>query len=99
MQGLAINWYDLGRHAEAMKLYEKTLALQKSKLSRDDPEILMTMQGLAACYADLNRHSDAITLFEETLALRQASPFTRGPLAKRSCWLWARHIRMLRGFI
>ena len=72
MNNLANSYCDLGRHADALKLYEETLALQKAKLGPDHPDTLTSMNNLANSYADLGRHADALKLHEETLALRKA---------------------------
>ena len=37
----------LGRHAEALKLGEETLALRKAKLGPDHPDTLWSMNNLA----------------------------------------------------
>ena len=62
----------LGRHADALKLREETLALRKAKLGPDHPDTLLSMNNLANSYAALGRHADALKLHEETLALRKA---------------------------
>ena len=72
MSNLANSYADLGRHAEALKLREETLALQKAKLGPDHPDTLSSMDNLAISYADLGRHADALKLREETLALTKA---------------------------
>ena len=62
----------LGRHAEALKLHEQTLALMKAKLGPDHPDTLRSMNNLATSYYSLGRHAEALKLHEETLALRKA---------------------------
>jgi len=47
----------IGRHADALKLNEKTLRLHKAKLGPDHPETLASMNNLASCYAALGRHA------------------------------------------
>ena len=47
MNNLAISYADLGRHAEALKLHEETLALRKAKLGPDHPDTLSSMNNLA----------------------------------------------------
>jgi serine/threonine protein kinase/tetratricopeptide (TPR) repeat protein len=72
MHGLA-NCYDgLGRHPDALKLREETLALMKAKLGPDHPHTLSAMHNLALSYATLGRHDEALKLNEETLALKKA---------------------------
>jgi serine/threonine protein kinase/tetratricopeptide (TPR) repeat protein len=72
MNNLANSYSDLGRHAEALKLREETLALKKAKLGADHPHTLKSMNNLANSYAALGRHAEALKLYEETLALRKA---------------------------
>ena len=43
---LANSYHDLGRHAEALKLREETLALMKAKLGPDHPDTLRSMNNL-----------------------------------------------------
>ncbi len=49
-----------GRHAEAVKLREQTLALAKAKLGPDHPNTLASMSNLAASYVDLGRYAEAL---------------------------------------
>jgi tetratricopeptide (TPR) repeat protein len=72
MMNLANSYDDLGRHADAIKLYEETLVLQKSTLGPDHPDTLRSMMNLANSYYALGRHADALQLHEETLALKKA---------------------------
>ena len=72
MNNLANGYSALGRHAEALKLREETLALRKAKLGPDHPDTLTSMNNLANSYPALGRHAEALKLHEETLALRKA---------------------------
>ncbi len=72
MNNLATSFDALGRHADALKLREETLALRKAKLGSDDPETLASMNNLAISYTVLGRHPEAVKLREETLALLKA---------------------------
>jgi tetratricopeptide (TPR) repeat protein len=72
MNNLAISYAALGRHAEAIKLCEQTLALRKARLGPDHPETLASMNNLAISYVALGRHAEAIKLFEATLTRRKA---------------------------
>jgi eukaryotic-like serine/threonine-protein kinase len=72
MHNLANSYATLGRHADALKLREETLALMKAKLGPDHPDTLKSMHNLASSYADFGRHTDALKLFEETLTLMKA---------------------------
>jgi tetratricopeptide (TPR) repeat protein len=72
MNNLTSSYYTLGRHAEALKLCEETLVLQKAKLGPDHPDTLDSMHNLAEFYRRAGRLAEALKLHEETLALRQA---------------------------
>ncbi len=72
MGSLAINYFVLGRHAEALKLREETVALSKDKLGTDHQITLAEMGNLANSYSALGRHAEALKLSEEVLALRKA---------------------------
>ena len=62
MNNLAVSYAALGRHAEALKLREETLALRKAKLGPDHPDTLTSMNNLAVSYAALGRHAEALKL-------------------------------------
>jgi tetratricopeptide (TPR) repeat protein len=70
--GLAFSYDALGRRAEALKLYEETLARREAKLGRDHPDTLSSIHNLAVSYHDLGRLADALKLHKETLARREA---------------------------
>jgi len=72
MYSLANSYTVLGRHADALKLREESLALMKAKLGPGHPDTFQTMYNLAISYAALCRHADALKLREETLALHKA---------------------------
>jgi eukaryotic-like serine/threonine-protein kinase len=76
MNQLARSYRALGRNADALKLYEETLALRKVRLGPEHPDTLRSMAGVATSYYDLGRHIEALKLNEEALALRKA---TLGP--------------------
>src|SRR5262249_48347390 len=61
-----------GRYADASRLFEETLALQKAKFGPDHPATLTGMHNLATSQHDLGQHADASRLLEQTLALRRA---------------------------
>jgi tetratricopeptide (TPR) repeat protein len=79
MNNLAASYAALGRHAEAIRLHEETLALQKAKLGADHPDTLVSMNSLANSYAALGRHAEALKLHEETLTLRKTKLGTGHP--------------------
>jgi serine/threonine protein kinase len=68
---LAGSYTALGRHAEALKLFEDTLPVLKAKFP-DHLNTVNCMYGLAICYGALGRHAEALKLNEETLALYKA---------------------------
>ena len=72
MHSLAYSYDALDRHAEALKLREETLALQKAKLGPDHPDTLLSMHSLGSSYQLLGRHAEALKLYEATLALQKA---------------------------
>jgi tetratricopeptide (TPR) repeat protein len=72
MNNLANCYHVLGRHTEALKLRQKTLALYGAKLGPDHTETISSMSGLATTYHALGRHTDALNLREEALALYNA---------------------------
>jgi tetratricopeptide (TPR) repeat protein len=70
MNNLAESYQAVGRHAEALKLYEETLTLAKAKLPRNHPKTLLVMNNLAwllATAADVRfRNADrAVELAEQ----------------------------------
>jgi tetratricopeptide (TPR) repeat protein len=74
MNNLAYSYAELGRHDDALKLFEETLALITSKLGPDHIDTLAAMHNVANCYAALGRYDEALQLREETLA-RHKSKF------------------------
>jgi tetratricopeptide (TPR) repeat protein len=71
MNNLALSLGSLGRHKEALKLNEDTLALMKETLPKDHPDIATSMNNLALSLGSLGRHKEALKLQEETLALQK----------------------------
>jgi tetratricopeptide (TPR) repeat protein len=72
MNNLANSYEALGRHTDALKVREETLALRKAKLGPDHPDTLMSKYNLARSYTVVGRYAEAIKLCEETLALQKA---------------------------
>jgi tetratricopeptide (TPR) repeat protein len=72
MNNLAVSYAALGRHTEAVKLIEETLALERARLGPDHPETLRSLYNLARSYAALGRTAEALKLREETLSRRKA---------------------------
>src|SRR5262249_24959287 len=51
MNNLALSYAALGRNAEALKLFEETLALHETKLGADHPRTLLILYNLACMHA------------------------------------------------
>ncbi len=81
-----VSYQALGRHTDALKLREETLALQQSRLGPDHPDTLMSMHNLAVGYYALGRHAEALKLREETLSLRKAKLGPDHPHTLKSMW-------------
>ncbi len=71
MNGLALCYEALNRHADALKLFEEVLVTRKRVLPLDHADTLSSMHNLANIYAALNRHAEALALRVETLAIRK----------------------------
>jgi tetratricopeptide (TPR) repeat protein len=76
MNNLALSYGAIGRHADALKLNEETLARRKALFGPEHHLTLASMNNLAGCYRYLGRHADALELGQKTLALAKA---TLGP--------------------
>jgi hypothetical protein len=87
--GAAVNlgnsYTGLGRHADAVKLYEETLANMRIKIP-DHPYTFNCMMGLAGGYANLGLDAKARSLGEETLKLTKAKFGERHPMTARMTW-------------
>jgi hypothetical protein len=64
MYDLAISYTSLGRHAEALKLREETLAGRKTKLGRDHSDTLWSMYGMAESLVKLERGAEALPIID-----------------------------------
>ena len=60
-----------GRVAEAIPLFEQTLAMRQRMLGPDDPETLTSQDNLASAYQDAGRIAEAIRLYELNLEARE----------------------------
>jgi len=83
MNGLASSYHEAGRRDEALKLFEQTLELRKTKFGWGDPEAPQTMQGLTELmlsYQNAGRRDEAkklgMKLLEPGLEIMKAK---RGP--------------------
>ena len=68
---LATAYLSAGRVAEAIPLFEQTLAVQQRLLGPDDPDTLTSQNNLASAYQDAGRTADAIRLYELNLEVRE----------------------------
>jgi RNA polymerase sigma factor (sigma-70 family) len=68
---LAAAYLAAGRVAEAIPLFERTLAMRQRMLGPDDPETLTSQNNLASAYQDAGRIADAIQLYELNLEVRE----------------------------
>ena len=68
---LAAAYLAAGRVAEAIPLFEQTLAVRQRTLGPDDPETLTSQNNLASAYQDAGRVADAIRLYELNLEVRE----------------------------
>ena len=91
MSDLADSYDALGRHADALELYEETLKLEKAAARRRSSRYAADHEraGGRSFYA-LERHAEALKLREQTLALSQGQARPRPPrhaLDARDAWL------------
>ena len=68
---LAAAYLAAGRVAEAIPLFEQTLAMRQRTLGLDDPETLTSQNNLASAYQDAGRTAEAIRLYELNLEVRE----------------------------
>ena len=68
---LAAAYLAAGRVAEAIPLFEQTLAVRRRMLGSDDPETLTSQNNLASAYQDAGRTAEAIRLYELNLEVRE----------------------------
>ena len=68
---LAAAYLAAGRVAEAIPLFEQTLAVRQRMLGPDDPETLTSQNNLASAYQDAGRTAEAIRLYELNLEVRE----------------------------
>jgi tetratricopeptide (TPR) repeat protein len=72
MNNLAGCYSALGRHADAVELGQKTLALAKATFGPDHPNTLGYQDTLAHIYKKCGRLSEAVKLYEEVVPLMKA---------------------------
>jgi tetratricopeptide (TPR) repeat protein len=69
MHNLAVSYDDLGRHADALKLREETLALRKLKLGPDHPDTLLSQTNVAKALMNAGRAADGAVLARQAAEL------------------------------
>jgi hypothetical protein len=67
MSQLADCYSDLGRHADALELHQKTLAGRKVKLGPDDPETVRSMKRVAQSLVRLGRGAEAVPILDDCI--------------------------------
>ena len=68
---LAAAYLAAGRVADAIPLFEQTLAVLQRQLNPDHPDALTSRNNLASAYQDAGRVAEAIQLYEQNLAVRE----------------------------
>lgn len=66
---LGLCYSHLGRHAEALELYEESLTLRRSTYGPQHPDSIWSLARLAEAHFALDHLAEAITLREELLPL------------------------------
>jgi hypothetical protein len=69
MEGLALSYAAVGRHADALKLREETLALRKARLGPDHPATLNSEWEVVESLVALHRPTEALPRIDALLAL------------------------------
>ncbi|QRO00167.1 tetratricopeptide repeat protein [Archangium violaceum] len=64
---------DAGRHAEAVPLFERALALREAELGGTHPDVATSLDILANLYAHLGFYARAEPLHERALAIRESA--------------------------
>lgn len=71
LNDLGVIYYAQGKHAEAVPLYERALAIQENILGREHPLVALTLNNLAALYHAQGKYYKAEPLYERSLAIRE----------------------------
>jgi tetratricopeptide (TPR) repeat protein len=71
-RSLAWTYYQAGRYADAIALYEPTLHAMSQTLASNDPERLDALGGLGLAYRAIGKPVEAIPILEENVRLRKA---------------------------
>ena len=76
---LAAAYLAAGRVADAIELFEQTLAIRQRTLGSDHSETLNSQNNLASAYQDAGRVTDAIRLYQLNLQIRERLLGARHP--------------------
>ena len=68
---LAFTYWNLGRHADALPLEERALAITETTLGPDHPDTATRLNNLATTYRDLGRAAEALPLQQRALAISE----------------------------
>ena len=90
---LANSYAALNRPADALKLREETLEIQKRVLPRDHPDTLASMMNLADSLIQLDRGVEAIPLLDEAIAKARTSPAADSRLIPYALVLRGKHFQ------
>jgi tetratricopeptide (TPR) repeat protein len=75
---------DMGRHEEALALYERGLAALEERIGVEHEETVETLSGMARLYSSMGRHEEALAAARRGLAIRQKLYGARHLLATKS---------------
>ena len=73
LHNLAYLHYLIGKHAKALPLYERSLAIIQDELCPDNPKTAWVLNQLAALHVAMGAHAKALPLYEWFLALHEAN--------------------------
>ena len=74
----AAGYRALGRYADALQLFERTLALRTVKLGASHPETLNSQANTARCLVDLNRSAEAVPIIDDCVQRALKAEVRRG---------------------
>ncbi|CAF1237974.1 unnamed protein product [Adineta steineri] len=73
---------DLGKYEEALRFYEKALAIRHKTLSPNDPDLAASYNNIGVVHKQMSNYPEALSSYEKALEIRQQSlPPTHPDLA------------------
>lgn len=57
----------LGKHSDAIRMYQEMIEKQKTILGEDHPDTLTTKSNIAYSYDEIGKHSEAVRMYKEVL--------------------------------